>query len=274
MNSPSLITNGCRHVAADCPIDAADLQRFLQTETSHRVGHYFESLIHYWLRSVRRVNVTHDRVQIFDGQRTIGELDFLFEDETGCLTHLETAVKFYLYLPSERAVGERFIGPNPADNFQCKIDRLFEHQLPISKTYFPDVQRRVAIVKGRIFYHPDLPRPTERPETMTHNHLQNTWLYRRDTRWFREQHADSVFRVLQKPYWLADDQVRLADASAMSVNALLTRLDDDFSAFNRPRLVSVLKPSDGLCQEVDRVFVVDDCWPSAAGNGFDEFRCI
>jgi uncharacterized protein len=261
MESPSLITNGCSHISHNSHVDAADLERFLQAQTSHRVGHYFESLVHYWLKHVRCVNVVDDRVQIFEGKQTVGELDFLFEDEDGCLTHLETAVKFYFYLPSDNALGECFVGPNPADNFQCKTDRLFQHQLAISETYFPDVQRRIAIVKGRIFYHPALARPSELPPPMSDNHLQNTWLYRRDTNWFRECHPDSLFRVLPKPYWLADDEVNVGDESLLSANALLKRLDDDFTTFDRPRLVSVLRNSDDLCREVDRVFVVDDRWP-------------
>lgn len=263
MNSPSLITNGLNHSPHNSQIDAANLGRFLKNTTSHRVGHYFESLVHYWLKHVRCVNMIADRQQIFEGKQTVGELDFLFEDENGGLTHLETAVKFFLYLPGELPTGERFIGPNPADNFQCKIDRLFEHQLPISEAYFPDIQQRCAFVKGRIFYHPALARPKSLPSPMSDNHLRNTWLYRRDVEWFREQHPDSLFRVLPKPYWLADDQIDCENESLLSVNTLLQRIDDDFTAFNRPRLVSVLKRIDDQCREVDRVFVVDDCWPKS-----------
>lgn len=261
--SPSLITNGAHCVdVSDINVDSASLKAFQQGQTSHRVGHYFEDLIHSWLKHVRDVDVVGDRIQIFEHGRTVGEIDFLFHDEQGCLTHLETAVKFYLYLPSDNALGECFIGPNPADNFQQKTDRLFQHQLTMSEKHFPEVERRTALMKGRIFYHPNLPRPVELPFPMSPSHLQNTWLYRGEIDWFREQHPDSLFRVMRKPFWLADDQATAEDESLLSANALIEQLYKDFKAFDRPRLVSVLNQNDGAYVEVDRVFVVADDWPN------------
>jgi len=267
IESPSLVDE-VNVSASDCnsvqlpTIDSGDLQIFLADYTSHRVGYYFESLIHYWLLKIRNVDFIGKRLQIQDGKRTVGEIDFLYRDEQNRLTHLETAVKFYLHDPQDNPSGSHFIGPNAADNFERKIKRLLEHQLPVSERAYPDIQRRIAFVKGRIFYHPQLTRPTALPDSLAADHLKNTWLRHADINWFHGVHADGLFRILRKPHWLSDEVGMTDDDSLLTTEQLTSQLNTHFSDSSHPNLISVLKPDSTRFREVDRVFVVHNSWPA------------
>lgn len=162
--SPSLL--------ADCPVvpdfdpdrvDPEHLAAFLAETPGHRVGRYFERLVLYWLQYVRRVEIVAKSLQIREGNRTVGEIDLLFRDEQHRLNHWEIAVKFYLHFQHKNLSGSHFIGPNAADTFERKMERLFGHQLPRSEASFPEVEIRQAFVKGRIFYHPNQELPHELP---------------------------------------------------------------------------------------------------------------
>lgn len=260
VESPSLIS-GTTNPDTLPSIDSHDLEAFLSQWNGHFVGYYFERLIHYWLLKIRGVDVIGQGLQIRDGTRTIGKVDFLFNDESNQLTHLETAVKFYLYLPDNDVAESSFIGPNPSDNFERKINRLFDHQLPVSRKAFPSVQKRLAIVKGRIFYHPNIARPATLPSRMFGQHLQNTWVHNNETDWFAEVHGNHAFRILRKPNRLADDLAATDTPSLMNSHQLLRWLTKHFEETDRPCLVSILKIESSAAAEVDRVFVVDNTWP-------------
>ena len=153
INSQSLLTESPLARLDPSEVDPEHLRRFLEDDPSRRVGRYFERLVLYWLTHVRKVEVIASSLQIRDGNRTIGEIDLLFRDEQGRVTHWEIAVKFYLYLSSGTFIGSHYIGPNAGDTFERKMERLFDHQLPRSITHFPEVEVRQALVKGRMFYH-------------------------------------------------------------------------------------------------------------------------
>ena len=255
----------------DTHIDGQHLVDFLRAHWNHRVGYYFESLTRYWLAQLRGVDELSHRVQIRteDNKRTLGELDFLFRDESGVWNHLETAVKFYLHYAPHHHSGSHFIGPNAADNFERKLVRMTNHQLPLSAAHFPHVRVRQALVKGRIFFHPTDSLEVELPESLSKSHLRGTWM------WFHEfpTLADSErnYRVLQKPFWLAPGSQE--PASDHLTFASIDRALKDPQGFastpqyrartgnsTHPVLLSVLDAKDG--SEVDRMFVVPSDWPN------------
>jgi len=118
INSPSFV--GGPNVASIAPlaaedIDTTSLDDFLaERGPVHRVGRYFEQLVHYWLCYVRGVELLGAGLQIRDGKRTIGELDFVYRDEHGTVVHCEVSVKFFLHHP--RAGTSDFPGPNASRN--------------------------------------------------------------------------------------------------------------------------------------------------------------
>ena len=158
VNSPSLLSS--HEIAPEHPridlndINASHLSAFLATGRIDRVGRYFERLISYWLHHVRQVKVIAESLPIRQHKRTIGEIDFLFYDESQRLTHMEIAVKFYLFRPDHVAFGSHYLGPNATDTLDRKVDRLLHHQLPRSETLYPEIEIRQPFLKGRIFYHP------------------------------------------------------------------------------------------------------------------------
>ncbi len=264
INSPSLIEN-CTdklNVQADEDVLAKQLFQFMENRISHRVGYYFESLVHFYLRNMRMVEIVGQRLQIQENCRTIGELDFLFRDEQGELNHWEVAVKFYLYHPEKSVANSHFIGPNAADTFERKMKRLFEHQLPLSEKYFPEVSQRHAFVKGRIFYHPQMPLGDSLPTLLAANHLRGDWIYLRELEWLNHWEFDAA-TMLIKPWWLSSTRLALTD-DVLTRMELRASLQVHFERSNHPQLISLLSEQSSEYIEIRRLFVVHDQWPCTA----------
>ncbi|MGI9239856.1 MAG: DUF1853 family protein [Verrucomicrobiales bacterium] len=231
--------------------------------SGHRVGYYFESLIDYWLRSELAVEMLAHRQQIQDAGRTIGELDFVFRDRQGRTCHWEVAVKFYLYCADRRVADSHFIGPNAGDTFERKWERLQTKQLPLCRHVFPEVSECSALVKGRIFYHPDQPRPSSLPDGLMPDHLRGIWLRASELSWLESAGPQSTwnFRILLKPFWLAPVRLDGSASPPSSLGQLRAELARHFDNSNHPVLVSCLSRVDGGWEEGERLFVVADGWP-------------
>jgi hypothetical protein len=242
-------------------VNEQELMDFLVPYSRFRVGQYFEGLVLYWLERIRRLKIVAQNQQLFVGNQTVGEIDFLFEDEAGELTHWETAVKYYLHYPAENTTGSHFIGPNAKDNFEKKCRRLLEYQLPLSETHFPEVVRRVAFVKGIIFYNPHLPASTPLPERMSPAHLKGVWLYFSELDWLKTQYSDTVYQIREKPDWLSPAVRDSCIEKLLTFSELKRALDDHFQEGDRPLMISILKVVETDCREIKRLFVVAENWP-------------
>ncbi len=233
-------------------VDADHLDAFLAARGEHRVGRYFEHLMHYWLAHVRKVDVVEVGMQIIDNdRRTLGEIDFLYRDEQGELTHCEVAVKFFLHYPNDD--GSHFPGPAARDNFERKANQLFDVQLELSQQHVPDVTKRVGIVKGRVFHQVGAPEPTGLPHRLNPNCLGGAWVSEKDVANL-DTFGDVGFHFVQKPHWFAP----LHDAEIVSRADFLAQLSNHFDGPAYPVMLS-LRASDGT--EVERCFVVPDAWP-------------
>lgn len=270
INSPSLIRSSAGNVTSNWPVcgesdfDSAALQAWCEARRQYRVGRYFENLVHFYLQSVRGFEIVEQGIQIEEDGRTVGELDFLYRDQDGVLCHCETAVKFFLHTPESNDSGSLFIGPNSADNFERKTRRLFDHQLRLSENRFPDVTRREAFVKGRIFYHPLKPVPTVLPDLLAGDHLKGSWIRESELDLLGVPDARARFRVARKPHWLAPDQADLSDATLLTADRMRLQLQEHFSQKRTPQLVNVLVEREAEWYESDRVFVVSGQWPHDA----------
>ncbi|QDU51310.1 DUF1853 family protein [Gimesia panareensis] len=266
IESPSLIMDSADDVQPPRlpdfdQIDIRELEAFLVPYSRFRIGEYFEGLILFWLERIRGVKMIAWHQQVFENGQTVGEIDFLFEDESGVLTHWETAVKFYLYCPAANRTGSHFVGPNVKDTFEKKMQRLFEHQLPLSQQHYPDVVQCRAFVKGCIFYHPDDERPGELPARLAPEHAQASWLRCSELFRFLAQAQNPMFLIREKPDWLSPALCSPADPDLLSYDKLQHHLETHFQTSPRPILISVLTEQDSLCHEVERAFIVPDHWP-------------
>lgn len=275
--------------SSELDVDPDHLAQFLQPRFSHRVGRYFESLVHYWLERIQQVEMLVSGHQVREGKQTIGELDFIFKDHTGDVHHWETAVKFYLHLPENNVTGSHLIGPNAADTFEKKTAKLFNKQLPLSQRDFPQVTHRRAFVKGRIFYHPSDPSNVTGdshlsgirsvsesfPALLSPEHLRSTWIRESEMSWLSDQ-PSRRFCILRKPNWLAP-LFDIRESELQTAEELVATIHAEWQHNYHPVLVSVLatKPSELVgntlasnnelfadgCVEVSRVFIVSDRWP-------------
>lgn len=261
VKSPLLMSEGPVLEDLDlCQVDPAHLAAFLNAVTSRRVGRYFERLILYWLQHVRAARIVAESLPIRDHQRTLGEIDFLFYDEREQFTHWETAVKFYLHYPRENASGSHYIGPNAADTFERKTARLLEQQLPLSETHFPEVAVRQAFVKGRIFYHPHLGPPTYQPQHLAPDHLRGIWIRASELASLQEP-GEAKYRILQKPFWLAEGTVGDPDTGVFLLPDLEQLLAKHFADFSYPVLISRLADPRQPLLKPTHIFVVSESWP-------------
>jgi hypothetical protein len=246
-------------------VDVAELEAFLIPHARFRIGEYFEGLILFWLERIRKVQLLAQHQQVFEQEQTVGEIDFLFTDEAGVVTHWETAVKFYLYCPAENPTGSHWIGPNVKDTFQKKMRRLFEHQLPLSRKHFPQVTRRQAYVKGIIFYHPDqelsAQLPPDLPDRLSPTHARGTWIRFSELTHFQAQYGEPRFLIREKPDWLSPSFCSSTNPALIDFAALHHRLETHFQQSPRPILISLLTSQQLLYQEAERVFIVPDHWP-------------
>lgn len=235
---------------------------------SHKVGLYFELLVEFLISEVIQGKMTVRGQQVVENGRTVGEVDFIFELD-GSTWHLETAVKFYLFNPEAWPEVEGLVGPNSSDNFEAKMDRLFGQQLPLSQTAFPDVTKRVAYVKGRIFYphHSAASTATETKltdqlEQLNVDHVQGIWCRAADCAKFLAQLTADRFAVRKKPHWLADVRLPFDSSEVLTCSQLTFFLVQHFQESKRPLMLSSVRETDGVFTEVERIFVVDDTWPS------------
>lgn len=237
-------------------VDGHELLSFMSERPGHRVGRYFENLVAFWLQHVRRVEMIGHGVQLRDGKRTVGEIDFLFLDENGHLNHWEAAVKFFLHFPNSD--GSHFPGPNATDNFELKTTKLFESQLEVSRQFYPEVKIRRGFVRGTIFYHLLATDPGSLPERLSPNHTRGAWLRHSEIAEL-DRFGDALGFICPKPFWLAAP----TDTEPSSIPKLQTHLQTHFGQHGYPVMICLTPDSTrSTCGgELTRAFVVPDTWP-------------
>ncbi|WDQ15098.1 DUF1853 family protein [Rhodopirellula sp. P2] len=264
VNSPSLISpSGEWLLLSPGQIDPQQLRLFMDRQASRKVGLYFERLMLYWLTHIRGVEMVAHALPVRMDGRTLGELDFLFVDERGRLTHWEVAVKFFLHLPDQPWQGSHFVGPNSNDSFERKTRRIFDHQLPLSHRVRDDVEIREAVVKGCLFYPPGGCPPSTLPPAMSVSHDRGSWVHRRDLDQVVD--SDATFQILAKPFWLSVNAASAQEASWMTGDEFVLTVDQTLQEFDRPIFAVRWETPTGKITSESKVphrfFVVPDHWP-------------
>lgn len=241
LSTPPLIGDSI----ASIPVTAESIPE-IPKRKSTRVGLYFEDLVRLYLRGREDIEMMEENRQIMDGKRTLGEVDFIFRDlATGLVHHWETTVKFFLHYGESNASGSHYPGPNASDWLEKKVARITDHQWPIAKREFPEIDQQSAFVRGVIFYRREASPPLH--ELLNPQHQRGHWLYRREISELPQ--VANRASILPKPHWLAAPAVEDYQSIRESIAELAT--------IESPRMISVLNERD---QET-RYFIVPDHWP-------------
>ncbi|WOE33106.1 MULTISPECIES: DUF1853 family protein [unclassified Acinetobacter] len=137
------------------------LYDFLNRLKSTRLGLRFESLIWFWLNdhAYHAYQLLGHSIQIIDGPRTIGELDFLLKNtETNQIEHWEVALKYYL--GEQRLSLMHWYGLNRSDTLFRKINHFTQKQFQFSQALNHVIDLKFAVLKGQLYLplsHGDIP---------------------------------------------------------------------------------------------------------------------
>ena len=200
-------SNHCKHEHHRCldtltalDKNPAPLLTAIDQSKSHRLGHYFETLVAYWLTISPNYEVLLAGHPLRNANKTLGEIDFLLRERpTNKIIHLEVAVKFYLGTDELNNMNN-WHGPGLHDRLDKKFNHLCNHQTQLTKKYptlIPyTVDETACLIKGILFYPP---KQTQSTDFTAENHLAGYW-YQVPT------HPEITMGCLplSKKYWLAD----------------------------------------------------------------------
>ena len=137
------------------------LTRYLVKRPSpNRLGFHFEGLLSFWLadgfaRKLHPYETLASNVQLFNGKKTIGELDLiLYNHEEKLTEHWELAIKFFM--GSAPFAPQNWVGINSNDNLQRKMTHMQTKQFsPVwvdtEKHGQIKIDKRYGVIKGRFF---------------------------------------------------------------------------------------------------------------------------
>ncbi len=115
------------------------------------LGKRFEALMGYYFAASADWDVRVANGVVSAGGRTVGEVDFIAEAASGEVVHFEVACKFYMGVPGSRGAWGDWRGVRVEDTLERKGAK-FAAQLALDRADWPRVDRRVALMKGWLFY--------------------------------------------------------------------------------------------------------------------------
>ena len=240
-------------------IDPSLLVDFLASKNTHRLGHYFEALVCYWLSVSKRFEILTSNYPLRDKKGiTKGEVDLIVKDTiTQKIEHWELAVKFYLASPTVNVT--LFIGPNANDYLHLKLQKLVEHQCEILKREegiqlladlnIQEVEARL-FVKGALYYHPK--KKYSNSPIINPLHNKGWWIYYKEAQEFLKE--DCQFLLLHKKDWLSSIS---QNENLLSKSDCLALLDSELKDSPRSLYLACFKNGD----LESTGFVVHDNWP-------------
>jgi hypothetical protein len=233
------------------------------------LGKYYESLVEFWFEHSARFDLISKGIQVENGRETIGEFDFILKENSRKeFIHLETVGKFYLSLKNSED-WTNFIGPNPNDNLQKKMDKLLENQIYLGKT--EDGKQILAdlginkihsaiMIKGYIFYHLNnfVQNKIVAPVLSNNKHAKGWWIKYSELSNLNDLDYDRWI-VLKRQNWIS--KVVAFNNEVWGLNTLSDYLNKYFRSNNYPLLIAGLAEKDNFFTEMSRGFIVSNHWP-------------
>lgn len=129
-----------------------ELINFLSRIKSTRLGLRFEALLWFWLQDScnQYFELLGHSIQYHHKGKTLGEIDFLVRDlKTQHVEHWEVCLKYYL---AEYDLDiHTWIGLNPEDTFEHKLNHLAHKQFQFKDALGHVIQARKVVIKGQLF---------------------------------------------------------------------------------------------------------------------------
>ncbi|MCW8929182.1 MAG: DUF1853 family protein [Gammaproteobacteria bacterium] len=280
--------------------EPTELREWLEKYKSWRLGIRFEAYWSFIFEQLKKQNeyLTYsDHTQILGHSnksglnlssakklplQTMGELDYIYQDNDKKLHHLEIAAKFYLLKQDEFGF-ERLIGPNGGDWYERKLEHLFKKQLPLSNTQeakeklAEQFQMDVAdvncehhgLIKGMIFF------PVTAEGSLTENERQClnpnflTGSWGTINNWYLSDPGEiGRWVILDKLSWLEPQVYSLSQPKLEDIlytaKEMSYKLKIHFHSTRRSILIARLDFDEEkqLWLEQQRVMVVDKYWPA------------
>lgn len=251
--------------------DPSPLQHWLKQKETRLLGIYFESLLAFWIEYLPDKVLLAQNLVVGQPGLQIGEFDLLFKDkEWDQVVHWEAAVKFYLRFGE---ADDLWLGPNPRDSLQKKLNKVFNRQLRLSEhargrqallsKLGTDKVVSQAFIKGYLFYPRSSDWQTSKvaADGISSQHLRGWWCRHKEIaaqltsleqgrRWLLPLRLERLAPILE-----VDNQRLMNDAEISEY------LDAYFKEQYQARMLIELRCFEGIWQEVSRGFVVNQHWP-------------
>lgn len=125
---------------------------FVAKLKSTRLGLRFEMLIWFWLldAAYHPYQLLGHSIQMIDGPRTLGELDFLILNrDLKRIEHWEIAVKYYLAEYDYSL--QHWYGLNRSDRLARKLQHFTQKQFQFQHALQHDIEARFCMLKGQLY---------------------------------------------------------------------------------------------------------------------------
>ena len=182
-------------------------------QPAYRLGKHFEDCVEHWFESSLTNKILARNLVIQSAERTLGELDLIYQNNALEIVHLELAIKFYLLNKGGTQLTD-FVGPAGHDRLDLKWDRLRQHQLPLSHTgqvlnFFkqhslPLPTRQQLLLTGMLFYAYENWQSTfVEGIGLNPQHQRGWWLEHHELAQLKTTHGpERGFIILPKWHWI------------------------------------------------------------------------
>lgn len=227
------------------------------------VGHRAEDLLAAALGACPGIDLIAARLPISDGDRTLGEIDLLYDDHARqCRVHCEVSLRLLLQRAPE-AAASAWCGTDPSQIWQDKIIRLRDHQLPLGR--HPLVPRHPtwptideALVLGWLLQPAGQTWPIATGASP--DHLHGWWLRHGLAEPLRSSRA-ARFSIIPSDGWLGPLHLP-SSTPVLAPRELSQLLDRHFAKKDHAVLVAeVIRAEDGGWREIARGAMVHRRWP-------------